>query len=103
PGARAAPHAVEAVKELGADLTRHRSRPLSVELIHQADHIFTMSRSHQAAVTALVPSAATRTTTLNPEGDIDDPIGGDEALYHSLARQLEELIEKTVVPTVVSR
>jgi protein-tyrosine phosphatase len=28
PGARATPQAVEAVKDLGADLTRHRSRPL---------------------------------------------------------------------------
>ncbi|HMB95105.1 MAG TPA: Sua5/YciO/YrdC/YwlC family protein, partial [Tepidisphaeraceae bacterium] len=44
PGARAAAQAVDAVAELGGDLTRHRSRTLSVELIHQADHIFTMSR-----------------------------------------------------------
>src|SRR5438067_1534332 len=35
-GARATPQAVEAVKGLGADLSRHRSQPLSVELIHRA-------------------------------------------------------------------
>jgi protein arginine phosphatase len=94
PGARATPQAVEAVKDLGADLTRHRSRPLSVELIHQADAIFTMSRAHALAVTALVPSAAEKTTTLDPGGDIDDPIGGELSLYQQLAVVLQQLIEK---------
>jgi protein-tyrosine phosphatase len=101
PGARATPQAVEAARELGADLSKHRSRPLSVELIHQADHIFTMGRSHLASVAALVPSALDRTTPLNPEGEIDDPIGGDTALYLALARRLEELIDKHVVPKIV--
>jgi L-threonylcarbamoyladenylate synthase len=100
PGARATPQAVEAASELGTDLSKHRSRTLSVELIHQADFIFTMGRSHLAAVAALVPSAMQRTVPLNPEGEIDDPIGGDTTLYLALARRLEELIEKYVVPKV---
>jgi protein-tyrosine phosphatase len=100
PGARATAQAVEAINELGADLSRHRSRTLSVELIHQADHIFTMGRSHLAAVAALVPSALGRVTPLNPEGEIDDPIGGDKDQYLTLARRLEQLIEEHVVPRV---
>jgi L-threonylcarbamoyladenylate synthase len=94
PGSRATPQAVEAVKPMGADLTRHRSQPLSVELIHQADMIFTMGRNHAQAVTALVPSAIEKTKTLDPSGDIDDPIGGDITLYQELAVHLQELIEK---------
>jgi protein-tyrosine phosphatase len=94
PGSRATPQAVEAVKALGADLSRHRSQPLSVELIHQADVIFTMGRNHASAVTALVPSAAEKTHTLDPAGDIDDPIGGDISLYQELAVHLQGLIEK---------
>ena len=94
PGTRATPQAVEAVKPLGGDLTRHRSRPLSVELIHQADAIFTMSRAHAGAVTALVPSAVEKTMTLDPDGDIDDPIGGDLTLYQTLAGQMQQLVEK---------
>src|SRR3954447_15820411 len=96
PGARAAPPAVEALRAMNLDLTRHRSRPLSVELIHQADVIFAMSRAHQQAVTSLVPSAADKTFTLDPEGDIDDPIGGELSLYQRLAVQLRELIEKRI-------
>ncbi len=94
PGARAAVPAVEAVKLYGADLSRHRSRPLSVELIHAADVIFAMSRAHARDVVAFVPAAADKTFTLNPEGDIEDPIGGDASLYQELAVQLKALIEK---------
>jgi tRNA threonylcarbamoyl adenosine modification protein (Sua5/YciO/YrdC/YwlC family) len=94
PGARATPQAVEAVKELGVDLSYHRSKPLTVELIHQADVIFTMGRSHAQAVTALVPSAMEKVATLDPSGDIEDPIGGDVRLYQHLAGQLRELIQK---------
>jgi protein-tyrosine phosphatase len=100
PGAPATPQAVQVLHEMGADLSKHRSRPLSVELIHQADHIFTMGRAHLGAVAALVPSAINRAATLNPEGEISDPIGGDTALYSVLASQLESLIEKHVVPKV---
>ena len=46
-----------AVKQIGADLSKHRSRPLSVELIHQADIIFAMGRSHLQAVLSLVQEA----------------------------------------------
>jgi protein-tyrosine phosphatase len=99
PGARATPQAVEAVKPLGADLSRHRSQPLSVELIHQADVIFTMGRNHANAVTALVPSAVEKTHTLDPAGDIEDPIGGDITLYQELAVHLQELIEKRLSET----
>jgi len=99
PGARAATPAIEALAGY-ADLTRHRSRPLTVELIHQADIIFTMSRSHNAAVTALVPSAVEKTATLDPAGDIDDPIGGDTALYQKLAGELRVLIEKQLAERI---
>lgn len=103
PGLRATPQAVEAVREFGADLQKHRSRALSVELIHQSDHIFTMGRSHAASVTALVPSAASKTETLDPSGDIEDPIGGDVALYRSLARHLKTLVEQRVDQTILPR
>jgi protein-tyrosine phosphatase len=100
PGSKATPQAVEAARELGADLSRHRSRPLSVELIHQADRIFTMGRAHALSVASLVPAALNKTSTLNPDGEIDDPIGGNQELYTTLAKQLNELIEKQVVSEI---
>src|SRR5206468_12293195 len=38
-GGGAAPEAIEAARELGADLTRHSSRPLSPKLVAAADHL----------------------------------------------------------------
>lgn len=94
PGARATPQGVEALKGMGIDLSAHRSRPLTVELIHQADVIFAMGRGHVGAIASLVPSAMEKTTTLDPKGDIDDPIGGDLELYQSLAGTMQKLIEQ---------
>lgn len=92
PGARATPQAVDALRDLGLDLTKHRSRPLSVELIHQADAVFTMSRNHAMQVLSLVPSAADKVMTLAPGRDIEDPIGSDIGVYRELAGELRALI-----------
>lgn len=92
-GSRATPQGVEAVQSLGCDLSRHRSRPLTIELIQQADAIYTMSGGHSRAVMMMLPSAAQKVQRLDPENEIDDPIGGDLELYNDLARRLLKLIE----------
>ena len=92
PGMRATPQAVEAVADMGGDLASHRSQPLSVELVNRADLIVTMGRDHSSAVTSLVPSAADKTVTLDPEGDIADPIGNDAGHYRDLAGEIDRLL-----------
>jgi L-threonylcarbamoyladenylate synthase len=93
PGSRATQQGVEAVRAMGIDLSAHRSRQLTPELIHQADVVFTMSRGHAVAVAAMAPSAKSKVATLDPGGDIEDPIGGDATLYRDLAGELRRLIE----------
>src|SRR2546423_12759862 len=95
-GAGAKPQAVDAVRDLGVDLSRHRSKPLTVELIHQADVIYTMGQNHAMAVMALVPSAAEKVTTLAPGREIDDPIGSDVGVYRELAGGLQTPVENRV-------
>jgi L-threonylcarbamoyladenylate synthase len=102
PGTRAAPQAVDALAAMGLDLSAHRSRPLTVELIHQADVIYAMSRGHARAVAAMVPAAADRVSTLDPSRDIEDPVGGDLALYTEVANQLKALIEQRLAEGVIS-
>lgn len=97
PGAKATPQAVEAVQELGADLGKHRSRPLSVELVHQADVIFTMGRGHRSAVLGMVPSAGEKVKMLDPTGaDIEDPIGSDVGVYRTLAASMDQMVRRRV-------
>jgi L-threonylcarbamoyladenylate synthase len=93
PGARATAQAVEAMQGLGLDISRHRARSLTVELIHQSDVIYVMSQSHGRAVAALVPGAADKIVPLDPNGDIEDPIGGAVELYVATANRLKTLIE----------
>ena len=55
------PYAVQAVKELGIDISGLRSRMLTAELVQQADYIFGMTHSHLDTVAMLYPQAAEKT------------------------------------------
>lgn len=101
PGMRATPQAADAVAGMGADLGSHRSQPVTVELLHRADVIITMGQSHAQAVASLVPSAAAKTLSLSPEGDIDDPIGADSEHYRKLAEEIEILLRRRLGETVL--
>jgi tRNA threonylcarbamoyl adenosine modification protein (Sua5/YciO/YrdC/YwlC family) len=101
PGAPAAPQAVEALKAMGLDLSRHRSQALSVELVHQADSIYAMTRNHAKTVVSLVPAAADKVSALDPDRDIEDPIGSDLPVYIQVADLLKALIEKRLAQAVV--
>ena len=43
-------HAVRAVRELGIDISRQRSRMLTADLVRRADYIFGMTHSHVDAI-----------------------------------------------------
>ncbi len=93
PGARASPHAVDVLSQRGIDISSHTSQALRIELIHQADYIFTMTATHKAAVLAMVPSAEDRTWTLSADQDIADPIGGDRGVYAACADTIEQALK----------
>src|SRR5882724_1124585 len=57
-------YAVEAVRELGIDISSQRSRMLTPEVVHQADFIFGMTYSHIDTVILLYPQAAEKTFLL---------------------------------------
>lgn len=94
PGAPATPHAVHAARDLGADLTGHRSRVLTPQLINQADMIFAMSKGHVEVIKKLVPLAGKKVHTLDPEGEIADPIGGDLTTYQTVATHMKKMIDR---------
>jgi len=52
--------AVLAMQELGVDISAHRSRALTVELVEEADMVLGMTRDHVGRVLALVPNASDR-------------------------------------------
>jgi protein-tyrosine phosphatase len=94
PGTRATPQAVEAVRGMSADLSHHRSQPLTPELLHSADAIYAMGRSHAHAISIMSRTAKSRLHLLDPAGDIEDPIGSDVETYQALAEKMEGFIRQ---------
>ncbi len=92
------PHSVQAMRELGADISAHRSRALTAELVQQADYIFGMTHSHVDTIVLLYPQAADKTFLLREfdetleefEKDISDPIGGSYEVYENCRHQIEQ-------------
>src|SRR5687768_17427985 len=90
--------AVRALRELGIDISKQRSRMLTAELVNQADYIFGMTHSHVDAITLLYPQAAEKTFLLREfdetlesyENDISDPIGGSYEIYLNCRDQIEQ-------------
>ena len=78
-------------------LEHHRSRPLSAELIRQADRVVCMGPGHRQIAIGLVPEAAERVLLLNAPDGIADPIGCDLDEYRRcgecIDRGLDALIE----------
>jgi RpiB/LacA/LacB family sugar-phosphate isomerase len=91
-------YAVEAVKELGIDISSQRSHMLTPEMVHHADYIFGMTHSHIDTVMMLYPMAAEKTFLLREfdetldhfEKDISDPIGGSFETYLNCRDQIEQ-------------
>ena len=92
------PYAVQAVRELGIDISGQRSRMLTPALLDQADFIFGMTHNHIDTVMLLYPQAAEKTFLLREfdetldlfEKDISDPIGGSYEVYVNCRDQIEQ-------------
>ncbi len=85
PGSGATPEAVEAMRKLDIDISDHLSRPLTPQLIQEADVIYCMTETHHQSVLQMVPGAAAFTHLLDASGDIDDPIGSGTTGYQRSA------------------
>ncbi|MDB6122020.1 MAG: glycine hydroxymethyltransferase [Pedosphaera sp.] len=91
-------YAVQAVKELGIDISKQRSRMLTADIVNEADYIFGMTHSHVDSVYLLYPQAAEKTFLLREfdetldifEKDISDPIGGSYEVYLNCRDQIEQ-------------
>ena len=91
-------HSVQAMKEIGIDISAQRSRALTTDLVKQADLILGMTHSHTDTVALLYPKAAEKTFLLREfdetleayEKDISDPIGSPYHIYVECRDQIEQ-------------
>jgi RpiB/LacA/LacB family sugar-phosphate isomerase len=91
-------YAVQALLELGIDISAHRSRTLTADMVRDADLIFGMTHGHVHALILMYPMAAEKTFVLREfddtleafEKDIADPIGGSYQVYLRCRDEIEQ-------------
>jgi len=94
------PHAVAAMRELGIDISGHRSRMLTADLAREADYIFGMTRGHVDTIALMYHAAEEKTFLLREfdevlepfEKDISDPIGSSYEVYVNCRDQIKASI-----------
>ena len=92
-GAPPTPEAVEAMWEIGVDISAHRSRKLTVGAVAEATMILAMAESHRREIVQAYPEAAGKTFLLNsfgpgPARDVADPMGFSVEVYRRTRDEL---------------
>ena len=99
----ASPGALQAVADVGLDLSTHRSQPLTAKLVAKADIILVMTPNHVDAVEALGEGTKVSLISEFMEGPdagqpIDDPVAGPFEKYvearDRIARAVDGLLNR---------
>ena len=93
-GGSTSPETIRALESLGIEY-EGLSTPLTREMVQKASHVLCMTSSHAEAARMMVaddPEAASRIESLDPDGELPDPIGQGQHVYDALAARLMELI-----------
>lgn len=92
-GAPASDNAVTALKRYGIDLSNHRAKQVTEELLRQCDLVLTMTAAHKSV---LAPVLGDKVFTLaeysGASGDVADPYGSDLEEYEAAAAKLYDLL-----------
>ena len=102
PGGPASGGAIRALAGIGIDISHHRSRPLTADLIEWADLILAMSPRHLDVIDALGGGQKAALLGDFAEGHrgggspVSDPFGGDDATYRDTLAELEDLVARSI-------
>jgi protein-tyrosine-phosphatase len=81
------------MQERGLDLSAHRSRSVTRELLHRFDLILVMEQGHKEALLVEFPETAGRVYLLNEmigkSRDVRDPVGGLLADFRDAVKEIE--------------
>ena len=101
-GYPAPPEAAEVARKRGADLSAHRSRMISEDMVRQSDFILAMTRSHLDLLDDLFGvDREVKPRLLCPEGsEIADPMGCEQSVYAACMAEIERALER-LLPEVL--
>ena len=97
PGGPASGESIATLADDGIDLRSHESQPVTSRLLQQADHIITMTHSHQQAILDEHPELSARVRLLSSErDDVSDPYGGGPREYQDCKQEIERHVRRLV-------
>lgn len=105
---RASAQAVEVMKQQGIDLSQHRARQVTGEMIGEADLILTMTSGHRDQLLRMYPDVANKVFTLKEFAnhtdencdihrgaiDVSDPFGLSVPYYEQCSKEIYECLCK---------
>ncbi|HUX46922.1 MAG TPA: low molecular weight protein arginine phosphatase [Desulfosporosinus sp.] len=95
-GESASTHALEVLKELNVDISKHRSRRIRAELMADADWIIPMTQAQEEALKRFFPQYDHKIRYLGDWGDqkrdVLDPWSGILDVYRQTAHEIGELL-----------
>jgi protein-tyrosine-phosphatase len=96
-GMPAARNSCTVMAERGLDLSQHRSREVTPEMLGQFNLILVMEFNHKEALCAEFPNLSKRVYLLSEmtgvKKTVDDPIGGDLYEYRDCANKIDAMLE----------
>jgi protein-tyrosine-phosphatase len=101
-GQPASAYAVEVLREMGIDLSRHSAKALTREMVEEADFVFAMTRRHRDVIYTIAPETDAEVLVLGEldsgreSPNISDPFGGERSEYERTRDELSGLIPRLI-------
>lgn len=103
---KASHHAVQLCWDHGIDISAHRSRPLIVSELNEADLILSMEKVHVEFFKLFIPKLNMKNhllgawpQTIKKGSNIQDPMGSSKRVYKKVFKIIEEHIHR-IIPYV---
>ena len=102
-GSPASENSVTAMKELGIDISNHRSQPLTPELVNRVDLIITMTAEQRVQIVGAFPDVEERVFLINAFGtsrvpaDVSDPFGGSLREYIQILDEIDRALSDLIL------
>ncbi|MFH0888742.1 MAG: L-threonylcarbamoyladenylate synthase [Planctomycetota bacterium] len=89
--------AIEVMKEIGVDIRDHRSQPVTLNMLDEADEVYVMTKGHFTTLKEWVPLLAEKIRLLDPSGEnIEDPIALNKEIYLKALAKIRKGLERII-------
>jgi len=99
-GWSAMPEAIEVMKDHGIDISSHRARQITDEMVDEADLVLAMTSRHRELLKVTFPNAESKIFTLKEFAgtgtNIDDPYGNSKEAYETVADEIIEALKEAL-------